>query len=76
MMIRPMKVMMSQTPAIIVAATMPKLTAARAPLTIQKASSVQGRLVKGSRRTRCPSSFILATCSSVSPSDTPLCFSG
>ncbi len=73
MMIRPMKVMMSQTPANRVAATTPKLTAASAPLTIQNASSVHGRLVKGSRRTRCASSFKLVTCSSVSPSDTPLC---
>ncbi len=56
MMINPTNVMMSQTPAIIVAATMTRLTAASAPLTIQNASSFQGRLVKGSRTMRCASS--------------------
>jgi len=72
-MINPTKVMISQTPANSVAATTAKLTAANAPLTIQKPSSDQGRLVKGSRRTRCASPFNLATCSSVRPKVTPLC---
>ena len=72
-MINPTKVMMSQTPATRVAAMTARLKTPSTPLNIQNASSVQGRLVKGSCATRRARSFSLTTCSSVSPSDTPLC---
>ncbi len=73
MMIKPTKVMMSHTPATRVAAMRARLSTPSTPLTIQNASSVHGRLVKGSRTMRCASSFNLTTCSSVIPSDATLC---